>query len=163
MSVIIDLNTDELESVVQIAKRANEMLSEAANLLNSVVIHNDWQCPERTEINNNTTHNRSQSLTLQADAESFYNNINYASQQFIEVENLIYRSFDKVDAPIAQFLSRTPVTTMVNKPPVVNNISVIDKAKSFLQGARTGFGADTVDKGIDIVSFGGIVDAFMGK
>ena len=70
--MIIDLNTEQLQSAVQIARSANAALTEAASLLNSVVVHNDWQCPERSEINDNTVRNRSQSLTLQADAERRY-------------------------------------------------------------------------------------------
>lgn len=110
--MLIDLNTDELQQAVQIARSANEALSDAANLLNSIAIHNDWQCPERTEINGNTNRNRTQSLQIQADAESLYKNIMYAAERFQQEEQETIKSFASVDEPIARFLSQVPASGM---------------------------------------------------
>lgn len=162
MAMIIDLNTDELQSAVQIARRTNEFLTEAANLLNSVVVHNDWQCPERYEINNNTTRNRTQALTLQADAENLYNNINYASEQFLAAEQEIYRSFDTVDGPIASFLSQTPSVVSTDGG---RNASAWDLTKDVLNSAGSGLrdSLGGLKKGVDMVSFENISDALRGK
>lgn len=113
MSWFIDVNTEELQSAVQIARRANETISQVAALLNSVVIHNDWQCPERSEINSNTSRNRTDSLTMQTDAESLYNAILFASQSFLEAEGQLARSFDSVDSLIGQYLSLAQTASTV--------------------------------------------------
>lgn len=113
MSWYIDLNTEELQSAVQIARRANETITQVAALLNSVVIHNDWQCPERSEINSNTTRNRSSALAMQTDAENLYNAILFASQRFLEAESQLARSFDSVDGLIGQYLSLTQTVSNV--------------------------------------------------
>ena len=118
MSWFIDVNTEELQSAVQIARRANETITQVAALLNSVVIHNDWQCPERSEINSNTIRNRADSLTMQTDAENLYNAILFASERFLEAESQLARSFDSVDGLIGQYLSVVQtVSTIANNVP----------------------------------------------
>ena len=107
----LDLNTEQLQSAVQIARSANEAITDAASLLNGVVVHNDWQCPERTEINDNTARNRSQALTLQTDAERLYGSICYAAEAFLAAEQEVVNSFNAVDGPIASFLSKTPAVS----------------------------------------------------
>ena len=52
--MIIDLETDVLRETTETAKRANENIDQAVELLNQVVIHDDWGCSERDEINNYT-------------------------------------------------------------------------------------------------------------
>ena len=118
--MLIDLNTDELQQIVQIARNANEALSDAANLLNSIAIHNDWQCPERTEINRNTNQYRTQSLQIQTDAESLYKNIIYAAERFQQEEQELIKSFASVDEPIARFLSQTPSSGISDKGGAAN-------------------------------------------
>lgn len=165
--MIIDLNTDQLQSAVQIARSANAAITDAANLLNSVVVHNDWQCPERTEINDNTTRNRGQSLTLQADAERLYNNICYAAEQFLAAEQEVSNSFNAVDSPIASFLSKVPgtwgTTSSTDQPQGNASLdSVWSMARDALTGAGGGI-ANTLKKTVDVVSFGGIADALKGE
>jgi len=167
----IDLNTEQLQNAVQIARSANAALTEAANLLNSVVIHNDWQCPERSEINDNTARNRSQSLTLQADAERLYNNICYAADMFLGAEQEVSNSFNAVDSPIASFLAKVPGMWNAMKaadepqghdPSQLFRDSAWDIAQGALEGAGGGM-ADTMKKTVDVVSFGGVADAFKGE
>lgn len=104
----IDLNTDELENAAKIASRANESLTEAMNLLSCVVEHNDWTCAERDAINRNTVDNRVTSQALQNDAQSFYNAIFLAAENFKETEQQIQQSFSSVDSIISDFLSHVP-------------------------------------------------------
>lgn len=162
MAMILDLNTDELQNAVQIARRTNEFLTEAANLLNSVVIHNDWQCPERSEINNNTSRNRSQALALQSDAENLYNNINYAAEQFLAAEREIARSFDTVDTPIASFLSQVPSAVATDGG---RNTGAWELAKDVVASAGSGLLGQLggLKQGVDMVSFEDISDALRGK
>lgn len=164
---MIDLNTEQLQTAVQIARNANAAITDAASLLNSVVVHNDWQCPERSEINQNTSNNRSAILTLQADAERLYNNICYAADRFLEAEQELSNSFSAVDSPIASFLSTIP--NMFTGGTTINEPIGQAPAKEFSNTAwdiaqQVGGGmASTMKKTLDVVSFENISDAFQGK
>lgn len=164
---MIDLNTEQLQTVVQIARSANAAITDAASLLNSVVIHNDWQCPERSEINQNTSRNRSAALTLQSDAERLYNNICYATERFLAAEQELSNSFNAVDSPIASFLSKVPnmfgSATTVNEPiGSATSEAFSNTAWNIAQQVGGGM-ANTMKKTVDVVSFENISDAFQGK
>ena len=163
---MIDLNTEQLQTAVQIARNANAAITDAASLLNSVVIHNDWQCPERSEINQNTSRNRSDALTLQTDAERFYNNICYAAEQFLAAAQEVSNSFNSVDSPIASFLSKVPNMfgdlTSVNEPIGNHSAQTSNAAWEIAQQVGGGM-ASTLKKTVDVVSFNNISDAFKGK
>lgn len=153
--MIIDINTEQLQSAVQIARAANEAISDAASLLNSVVIHTDWQCPERTEINDNTARNRSQALTLQADAERLYSNICCCADLFLAAEQEVSASFNAVDSPIASFLSKTPATA------AAEHKGAWDTAKDVLQSTGGGI-RNGLKQATDVVSFKTIAEALKG-
>lgn len=158
--MVIDMNTEQLQSAVQIARAANEAISDAAGLLNSVVIHTDWQCPERSEINDNTARNRSQALTLQADAERLYSNICYAAEMFLNAEQEVSASFNTVDGPIARFLSKTPANVISNLSKGAESAwsTAQDVLESVGGGIRSG-----IKQATDVVSFGTIADALKGE
>jgi hypothetical protein len=149
--MLIDINTDQLQSAVQAARAANEAISEAAGLLNSVVVHTDWQCPERSEINDNTIRNRSQALTLQADAERLYSNINDTAEAFLLAEQQVSGSFNTVDGPIASFLSQTPAS------------GVSEHAWGAAGKVLESAGVSGIKKATDVVTFGTIADMLKGK
>lgn len=157
--MIIDLNTEQLQTAVQIARAANEAITDAASLLNSVVVHTDWQCPERSEINSNTANNRSQALTLQSDAERFYNNICYAAEVFLEAEQEVASSFNTVDSPIASFLSKTPANVISDLSAGAE--SAWSTAQDVLQSAGGGI-RSAIKQATDVVSFETIADALKG-
>lgn len=157
--MIIDLNTQQLQTTVQMARAANEALTDAANLLNTVVVHTEWQCPERTEINDNTTRNRHQSLVLQADAEQLYRNICYAANAFEAAEREVASSFSTVDSPIASFLSKTPGTVMSSLSNGAQ--SAWDTAQAVLQSAGGGV-RNAIKQATDVVSFDAIAAGLKG-
>lgn len=162
--MIIDINTDQLQSVVHMARVANEAISDAANLLNSVVAHDDWQCPERNEINSGITQNRSLGLALQTDAEHLYANISYATDCFLAAEQEICGSFQSVDGPIASFLSQVP-NTWANPNLFAHNVAnggIVHASAEALKGAGGGV-ASAIKKGLDVVSFDNIADALKGE
>lgn len=162
--MIIDINTDQLQSVVHMARAANEAISDAANLLNSVVAHDDWQCPERNEINSGITQNRSLGLALQTDAELLYGNISYATECFLAAEQEICNSFQSVDGPIASFLSQVP-NTWLNPHIISHNVAnggAMNAAIEMLKGTAGGV-ASGMKKGLEMVSFDNIADALKGE
>lgn len=106
--MIIDLETDVLRETTETAKRANENIDRAVELLNQVVIHNEWGCSERDEINNYTISNRRLIQELQSKAGAFYNSLCESLVQFEEAEKETATSFQGVDGEIAGVLSMTP-------------------------------------------------------
>lgn len=160
MAVMIDLDTDELRSAVSIAAKANEQLSEAMDLLNAVAVHNDWTCPERNAINNNTIQNRTKADSLRSDAQNFYSVIKYSADRFQELESEINSSFSNVDSALGKFLSLVPSGTAGAQKDTSGSVSgtvsqVLSDVKSDLSDMLGG-----LKKGADIVSFDGILSAF---
>lgn len=106
--MIIDLETEVLRETTNIAKRANENIDQAVQMLNQVVIHDDWGCSERDEINNYTVENRRRVQELQSKAMAFYNALCESLTQFEAAEKETATSFQGVDGEIASVLSMTP-------------------------------------------------------
>lgn len=159
--MLIDLNTDELQAAANAANQTNNMLMEAMNLLNQVVVHNDWACPERHAINDNTVQNRSLVQKLQGDAQNFYNTIAQVTELFLEAEQQINQSFGQVEAPLASFLSLIPdnISTAGNHGDFFSQVdSAMDSMGDALRGSLGG-----MKRGADLCSFEGIAAAFQKK
>ena len=161
--MMIDINTDQLQSLVQVARAANMAITDAAQLLNTVVAHNDWQCPERTEINNGLISNRTQSLALQTDAERLYTNSCYAAEQFLAAEQEILAKFDTVDGPIASFLALAPEGSELHTHAATLPTSAGMSAAEAVIQATGGGVAKAMKETAKVISFEGILDAFKGK
>ena len=164
MAYLIDINTEELRSAVQIAQRANMHLTDAMECLNRVIIHDDWGCPERDSINRNTIENRKAAETLQYNSEMFYKNILYAADRFVQVENEIGQMLGMVDGPLGQFLSLVPKGIGTGEPVIgtfTNGIgSTVTKYLKEANDNKSklatlgGFG-----KSVDICDFKGILSS----
>lgn len=154
MSFIIDINTDELKNAVTIARRANEQLTEAMNLLNQIVVHNDWECSERDQMNENTVRNKADINNIQNNAEVFYNNICYASDRFSALEQEIYDSFGLVEGPLGTFLSLVPQNSGLNSGGSFSEMvnGTMNNVASTLSDTNGGVASALKDT-IDIISF----------
>ncbi len=108
MAVILKLDTDLLRSTVSVAQQTNEAITEAANLLNQVVIHNDWECVERTQINNNTLANKQTAKDIQDKTSAFYNAISTASSRFDEAEQNTVSRGNSLDEIIGTVVNVVP-------------------------------------------------------
>ena len=104
----LDIDTDVLRSSVATAEQANASISEALSLLNQVVIHNDWQCKERYQINENTLANRQTAQEIQNLASSFYQAVKQVSEQFDEAEQNNIGRVNQVDGLLGQILTVAP-------------------------------------------------------
>ena len=105
---LLQLDTDSLRSVVSAAKQANAAIEEAANLLNSIVEHNDWECSERATIINYTRENKRQINTLEENAGSYYNAVNRAADRFEEEEQRHIAAQGSVDSILASIHNVVP-------------------------------------------------------
>ena len=56
------------------------------NLLNRIVVHNDWECAERDAINDNTIRNKNDARYIQQCAEQFYRNVEMSADLFRQAE-----------------------------------------------------------------------------
>lgn len=108
---ILDIDTEILREGVRTAKQTNDAITEACEKLNQVVIHNDWHCQERVQINENTVMNRETAREIQENSAAFYNAIEQSSAQFDEVEQQNIGMVNKVDGLLAQIVSVVPGIT----------------------------------------------------
>ena len=125
----LDIDTEVLRSAVTTAQQTNDLISEALSLLNQVVIHNDWACQERTQINANTITNRQKAMEIQKNTAAFYQAIRQSSEQFDEVENNNVNRVNQVDNLLSQILSVVPGITGPAAPSIVS----FDGIKSSLE------------------------------
>lgn len=161
MAFYIDLDTEELRSAVSIARSTNQSLTEAMELLNAVVVHDDWGCAERNAINENTVRNRSLIQSLQSDAESFYYSISYALEQFTQAEQNLNQSFGNVDGPIGQFLSLVPADTLAVGTAGTSSGSVSETLSALGSTMKDTLGG--LKNAVDTCSFSDILSAFQSK
>lgn len=105
---MLDIDTDELRSAVAVAKSANEEITAAMDLLNKIVVHNDWECPQRETIKDNTINNRQTAKNIQECANALYLVIEEASVKFENTEQEIIRLTNQVDSIIASVASIVP-------------------------------------------------------
>lgn len=108
MAFIVDIDTDELKQAASIARNANEAITDAMNILNSIVVHNDWECRARDAINNKTIENKNEARYIQQCAEQFYQNVDMSANLFREAEQELQQSFEAVEGPLGTFLSLVP-------------------------------------------------------
>lgn len=105
---ILEIDTDILRQTVSTAKQTNDAITEALNLLNQVVIHNDWKCIERNTINNHTIENRTQAQTIQGWSSGFYGAIEQSSNLFDEAEQFSISQTNTLDDIIGQIATIVP-------------------------------------------------------
>lgn len=108
VAFIVDIDTEELKQAAAIARRANEAITAAMNLLNRIVVHNDWECAERDAINDNTIRNKNDARYIQQCAEQFYRNVEMSADLFRQAEQELRQSFETVEGPLGTFLSLVP-------------------------------------------------------
>ncbi len=129
---MLDIDTDLLRTCVGTAKKANDAITEACNKLNQVVIHNDWECSERTQINENTVANRQTAQKIQENSSSFYDAVERSSAAFDEVEQRSVVKVGKVEDLLSQIVSVVPgISGGIDGSPA---ISSFDNIKDSLEG-----------------------------
>lgn len=105
---ILDLDTDILRDTVTAAEQANSDITEAMNLLNQIVVHDDWICKEREIIKNYTLSNRQKVQELQSNADSFYKAVKQSSERFEEMEQTILQRVNQVDDLLSKIHNVVP-------------------------------------------------------
>lgn len=158
MAVLLDVNTDELKNAVSIARKANEQLTDAMEALNRIVIHTDWECAERDDMNENTSRNRRDIGNIQEDCESFYSNICYAADRFCALEQEVASSFGAIEGSLSSFISLIPQ----NGPSTGHSsqAGILESTSSILKNLSTE-SPKIFKNNIDIVSFKDIASSFI--
>lgn len=129
----LDIDTEVLRGIVTIAEQTNVAITEASNLLNQVVIHNDWACIERYQINEYTMANRQTIQKLQDNSASFYRAIKQSSACFDEEEQKNISRTNQVEGILSQIYDIVPgITGGIEGTEVA--ISAFDDIKSSLEG-----------------------------
>ncbi len=102
---MIDINTDDLKSLAQGAKLANQEISAAANLLNQITVHNNWNCKERDQLNGYTLGNRKRIQALHEVSDDFLNKVINLAGEFEAAENQIPAMFQGLDSIVSKAVS----------------------------------------------------------
>lgn len=125
MSIFLEIDTDLLRSTVASAEQTNMQITEAVNLLNRIVVHNDWLCEERNAINNNTINNQNTASRIQANSTAFYNAIKQSSEEFDAEEQNQILGINGVDDLLARVLNVVP-NFISGETGIASNISIVD-------------------------------------
>lgn len=104
----INIDTDSLKLAANTAKKANDNISQAMNLISQVTEHNDWQCARRDQINEFARNNRTAIGKLQSDAESFYNALQIVADRFVEREQDVAKQSNSIDELLQKTISLVP-------------------------------------------------------
>jgi hypothetical protein len=105
---VLNIDTSVLRSSVKVAEQANSDLTEAARLLNMIVEHKDWICPERDKINEKIVSNKQTAQTIQENSSSFYTAITTSSQKFDDMEQDNKQRTNSVDDIISRISTVVP-------------------------------------------------------
>lgn len=104
----LNIDTSILRSSVSVAQQANEAISEAANLLNAITVHDDWICTERDRIKEMTISNKQKAQQIQEKSSSFYSAIQTSSERFDSTEQDSCRRINGVDDIIGRITTIVP-------------------------------------------------------
>lgn len=105
---ILEIDTDVLRQTVSMARHTNDAITDALNLLNQVVIHEEWNVDERRVLNQYTLDNRATAKNLQQNSTSFYHAIEQTSQLFLEAEQESIREINTLEPLISSIASVIP-------------------------------------------------------
>lgn len=109
--VILNIDTEILRSSVNVAEQANEAITEAANLLNAITVHEDWNCSERDRIKEMTLSNKQKAQQIQQRSSGFCAAIRTASERFDTVEQESCHRVNGVDDIIGKISTIVPKIT----------------------------------------------------
>lgn len=123
---VFNVDTSVLRSSVSVAEQTNEALTEAANLLNAITVHEDWICKEREQIKNMTLSNKEKAQKIQNQSQSFYSAIKSVSEKFDEAEQDCCNRINRVDDIISKVVSVVPGISEVSVGETGSNISIMD-------------------------------------
>lgn len=99
---MINLDTEQLKSLLAQLESANEQIDEAMSYLQRVTTHSSWGCAERNTINEHILENRQQMQRIQQDSTSFLQTARAVTDDFCTTENDISNWFSSVDEAIAR-------------------------------------------------------------
>lgn len=99
---MINLDTEQLKSLLAQLESANNQIDEAMACLQRVTTHSSWGCAERNTINEHILENRQQMQRVQQESESFLTATRAVADDFCTTENDISNWFASVDEAIAR-------------------------------------------------------------
>ena len=87
METYFDINTDTLTNIATEAVSASSAVKDCADMLNSLLLHDDWVCKEKEVINNNITQIKTDSIQLSEAFESFSSAVKNTAQHYVDMVN----------------------------------------------------------------------------
>lgn len=133
---MIYVDTDAMLELASVMRSANEQITEAVQLLNRTVEHNDWGCRERVAINENTVRNKQNARVLQEASASFSNAVSYAANEFVIAERSISDLVSGIDEAVGNVISAGAINAAVTQNVMID--SGTDMAESGTIDMRIG-------------------------
>lgn len=121
---VLHIDTSMLRSSATIAEQTNAAISEAASLLNQIIVHEDWVCTEREQIKKMTLANKQKAQQVESHADAFYAAVKSASERFDEKEQELNSRINGVDDVISRVMNVVPGITAASG--IGDGISVVE-------------------------------------
>lgn len=106
---MLKIDTEAMKQMVSLVQAANEELDSVADLTNRIVNHHDWNCWERTQINESISASKNAIKILQESNRGFFNVIKQVLDEFIQEEKNIGNLFHSVESALGLILSTAAI------------------------------------------------------
>lgn len=121
---MIDIDTEQLQSLMDTLSAANDRIDEAASLLMQITTHTNWNCKERYVINEYTLENRKEIQKLQAASQNFLTAAKSVTNEFIDTESGISEMFSTLEELISRIIAN-PISSITTNIPMISGIASI--------------------------------------
>ena len=109
---MIKIETDSMKDMVSLVDAANSEIDNVVELMGRVTTHDDWGCPERTEINEAISSAKNLVKVLQESNHGFLYAVQQALNEFLNKESGISKLFEGVEEFLKKALG-IPVPSIV--------------------------------------------------
>ena len=151
--MITKVDATIMKDMASISLRARNEIEAAANILNSVTTHNDWNCVERDWINESICDVKRFNETVSRNIESYSSSISQQANRFSEYENELLARFAQFDASLGELhrIKDTRVRSAVSS--TINTSDISQKVNKNDSNYWNQYHANNMDKSISVMSF----------
>ena len=111
---MIAIDSDVLRSLASVADSAAQEMTSAAEKLNNVTVHDDWNCAERDIINEHIISVKKKTTALQNKTQSFLELIRNTANKFDIADSNINLSFVNLQNTVSDYLSVVSTTESIS-------------------------------------------------
>lgn len=128
---MIILDTGVLSELVLAASATTEMIDNAVDALNRISTHYDWECKEKSAINEYAVTNKNKIKQLQENTRNFLNVLSQISKEFETEENSLISIMPDLESVISSVIAIPICTDVIGTVgnPIINDgvSSIVDE------------------------------------